>query len=87
MVKEYPVSLTLNGEPIITLMTLPWDLEELALGFLSLKELIPGMSAVTDLTITTFPETPGVTIAVTSTTTGSHQGDFFNLSEESIASP
>lgn len=87
MVKEYPVSLTLNGEPIITLMTLPWDLEELALGFLSLKGLIPELSAVTDLTITPFPETPGATIAVTSTTTGAHQGDFFSLSEESIASP
>ncbi|MEG2643091.1 MAG: formate dehydrogenase accessory sulfurtransferase FdhD, partial [Eubacterium sp.] len=44
MVREYPVDLTLNGQGIITLMTLPRDLEELALGFLSLKGLIPGMS-------------------------------------------
>ncbi|SDX94087.1 formate dehydrogenase accessory sulfurtransferase FdhD [Eubacterium barkeri] len=87
MVREYPVALTLNGQGIITLMTLPRDLEELALGFLSLKGLIPGMSAVTDLTITPFPDSPGATIAVTATTTGSHQGNFFSLSEESIASP
>ena len=46
---ETPVSLTVNGEPWITFMCTPTDLEAMAVGFLFNEGLIEGKSEVVDV--------------------------------------
>ena len=46
---EAPVSLTINGEPWVTSMCTPTDLEAMALGFLYNEGVIDGMEDVVDV--------------------------------------
>ncbi len=48
---ELPIRLVLNGEPLVTLLCTPSELEELAIGFLLSEGLLRSRSAITKLDV------------------------------------
>lgn len=84
MVEEYPVTLYLNGQKMISLMSTPQDLKELGVGFFYLKGLIKDIQQVNKIEIERSTVKTGAAVYIDSHERTSKLKDFFELSEESI---
>ena len=84
MIEEYPVTLYLNGQKMISLMSTPQDLKELGVGFFYLKGLIKDIQQVNKIEIERSTVKTGAVVYIDSHEKTSKIKDFFELSEESI---
>ncbi|MEG0377018.1 MAG: formate dehydrogenase accessory sulfurtransferase FdhD [Eubacterium sp.] len=83
MVEEYPVSIILNGQKIITLMCTPSHLEELAVGFLYLKKIIENTDQIEQINIQKNESSSDIYVKVKKPK-DEKKLNYFALSEESI---
>lgn len=86
MVKEYPVTLYLNEQKMIALMSTPENLKELGIGFFYLKGLLKDIRQVYRTEVRQNTEKTGAAVYIDSYEKASKTKDFFELSEESILS-
>ncbi|WP_195269452.1 formate dehydrogenase accessory sulfurtransferase FdhD [Eubacterium sp. 1001713B170207_170306_E7] len=86
MVEEYPVTLYLNGQKMIALMSTPQDLKELGIGFFYLKRLIKDIRQIYRVEVERSTSRTGAIVSIDSHERTAKLKDFFELSEESILS-
>ena len=92
--REVEISININGKNFVKILSTPWKIEELVIGFLYSEQLIDSIEDISDLTINTVKYTVDVTLnkkeftkpTVKTFTSGFGKGIMFRTDGEKVVS-